>query len=54
MDRSIKTVNEESKVRLSMDFVSGQWLPRAPPYKVVRKPRLKPTEEQVFCQHTAT
>jgi hypothetical protein len=31
-----------------MDFISGQWLPRAPPYKVVRKPRPQQSAEQVL------
>ena len=46
MDRTIKPLTDVAKIRLSMDFVTGQWLPRPPPVKVVRKSRPQLTPAQ--------
>lgn len=47
VDRTIKPVTELSKIRLSLDFITGQWLPRPPPVKVVRKSRPQLSQAQV-------
>ena len=46
VDRTIKPVTEISKIRLSLDFITGQWLPRPPPVKVVRKSRPQLSQAQ--------